>query len=1172
MNTKLNEIYKVKSRFYKSVQIELDSFFADYIPTEACVSSSKRILSALDQELGSRAWSIIGPYGSGKSAFVVFLKSLLGDINDSNTLQAREIFKKASKSTYNSLEGAFMNEKGFCLSLVSASRESLEYSILKALKTGMENFDSKAFSRLIKEVDSHLEQAREDDHLIESDKVLKICSKVIDKIEKLDGAGLLLVIDELGKSLEAAALSQEKDIFILQKLAEMASRTKKVPFVLITVLHQSFDRYVNKLNQESRNEWSKIQGRFEDISYLDSNEQIFKLIASSIQSSPKTKFKTSIDALTKFSFDKYLEICANDSVLSSVAFQKTIKSCFPLHPLTVSSLVPLFRNKFAQNERSLFAFLTSAEPYAFCPFLDSQSITDSEYAFFTLANLFDYLNANLVGVLMSGSLSKKWMEIEEALIKSKDEFDSKLIKTIGMFTILKDNLPFAIDDETLKCALNINNIELEKQFNESLERLLNKSVIVYRRHSSSYSIWGGSDIDIEEKIEETKKTIFSGLDIANLLNENIELRPRIAKRHYLKTGTLRSFNVEYINYSKLATKLSQVNEYADGQILLLANSADEVNLQELESLITKQANPCSIVALSSHTKLLTESFLDLVSLDWVKKNTKELQGDKVALKEIEIRKNEIEYKVRTLTDEIFFLLDTKTNADVTWFTSKKVLKNLSKRSLSNLLSDICDDVFSKSPVIKNELINRFKTSSTSTAARTLLLEHMLNNEGDERLAIKGFPAEFSMFTSLCLETKLYQKNENDFYSFERSAEKIEDSWQPLWKYINQYLEDNSYRKVPVLELYSELQKPPFGVREAVLPLILMMFFKAYKEEIAIFAHGTFLAKVKYSDFELLAKVPKHYSIQFCKISGIKSIIFDQIIDTFISSDNKESRTKIKLLDIVRMLCEFASKLPNFVKSTDSLSSKTKAVRKVLLEAREPATLLYKDLPIACGHLPFLDEKNLSDEKTANVFVNDLREAIKELQQKNTFLKARIEKILFNAFAVNSPTKDDREVIAKRAEHISKVTVNSFLKGFLTRVSDASLEYEQWLDSVGTVVTGKPPEDWKDDDLLHFEKEIAALQSEIIKYERISFEAESKSSSATEITQISFTSNKDVETFKLLHIDEKRKQKAKKIANEINIFLEQIANDCDKTTILASLKESSIKYIQEMNSELACNLE
>ena len=89
-------------------------------------------------------------------------------------------------------------------------------------------------------------------------------------IEKNGGIGLLLVIDELGKFLEYAAHAPAQgDVFVLQTLAELASRSDRTPLFLLTILHQAFEQYANKLAKSQREEWAKVQGRFEDIAFVE---------------------------------------------------------------------------------------------------------------------------------------------------------------------------------------------------------------------------------------------------------------------------------------------------------------------------------------------------------------------------------------------------------------------------------------------------------------------------------------------------------------------------------------------------------------------------------------------------------------------------------------------------------------------------------------------------------------------------------------------------------------------------------------------------------------------------------------------------------------------------------------------------------------------------------------
>lgn len=114
---KLINLIKIKSRFHRSVQIELDSALDDYVVTQSGLKILKRIESSIGNKRGTRAWTITGPYGSGKSAFIVFLKTLLGDGTAKEVNKARELLKKADKKLFESSQILTKTRKRFCTAL-----------------------------------------------------------------------------------------------------------------------------------------------------------------------------------------------------------------------------------------------------------------------------------------------------------------------------------------------------------------------------------------------------------------------------------------------------------------------------------------------------------------------------------------------------------------------------------------------------------------------------------------------------------------------------------------------------------------------------------------------------------------------------------------------------------------------------------------------------------------------------------------------------------------------------------------------------------------------------------------------------------------------------------------------------------------------------------------------
>ena len=393
------------------------------------------------------------------------------------------------------------------------------------------------------------------------------------------GAGLILVVDELGKFLEYAAQHPARgDVFVLQSLAEFASRSEGTPLFLLTILHQAFEHYAQRLGESQREEWAKIQGRFEDVAFMEPAEQVLRLIGNAIESAEKPEVTASdsyASNLPHFQLSN-LQILSDASDmdlkprgLERCEFIRLLENCLPLHPTVALMVGSLFR-RFAQNERSLFALLNSSEPYALQDFLVNHVYDGNRLPLFSLPDLYDYINTALGNRLYDSSDGKKWAGIETAIsrLPNPAPMTVKLIKTIGLLGVVgevsvnlkssKHLLRYALDDGTHSSSL---------EFEHALSDLEKRSIAIYRRHNDSYALWEGSDIDIESRLGEATAQIDSNQPLASTISALLPPQPIIARRHLHVTGTLRYFVVRYTDVDRFETDFATPLEDADGLIL-----------------------------------------------------------------------------------------------------------------------------------------------------------------------------------------------------------------------------------------------------------------------------------------------------------------------------------------------------------------------------------------------------------------------------------------------------------------------------------------------------------------------------------------------------------------------------------------------------------------------------
>ena len=106
-------------------------------------------------------------------------------------------------------------------------------------------------------------------------------------LSKVGCPGMIIVFDEFGKFLEyESRFLGVNDVFLLQALAEHAHAGHSTKILLLVLLHQSIEQYARGVGESLKNEWAKIQGRFEEIPFLESAEQTLRVVNAAITQEP----------------------------------------------------------------------------------------------------------------------------------------------------------------------------------------------------------------------------------------------------------------------------------------------------------------------------------------------------------------------------------------------------------------------------------------------------------------------------------------------------------------------------------------------------------------------------------------------------------------------------------------------------------------------------------------------------------------------------------------------------------------------------------------------------------------------------------------------------------------------------------------------------------------------
>ena len=1122
----LSEFVSVKRRYSRSVNLERDFGIPDsltgYIPTSRAIDSIERFLRSLTLSNSVRAWTLTGSYGTGKSAFANFLTALCAPRGDENHQSAIQILKQTEKS--NSLQRQIKSrlpESGLIRAVATAQREPIVRTVIRALHSGVTIFWQNIRGRRLDALDelhalflkSQRGAAIDNNHLIQ----------VIGSLAQASRAGILLIIDELGKNLEFSAQNQSMDdLYLLQQIAELPSNRDGFNVFIFGLLHQSFIDYAHGIASAQRNEWAKIQGRFEDIPFIESPDQMMRLIGQAIDQSNDNSFKSHVDR-----WAAKWQAVLSDNELSNHFSKGDLASIYPLHPLS-ALILPILCTKYSQNDRTLFTFLASGEPDSFFTFLSQAVFSDEKLPSFKLHKVYDYFVESAGMSISARPQLQRWVEIQSRLYDAShlDPDVLLVLKTIGLLNLVSTTGSLRASRRTVALAMctHPDNRNEPQYWDDKITELLDKGFLIWRKRIDELRIWEGSDFDIEKELSEGAEIL--NISLADLLNEYSPLRPLVVQRHSYETGTLRYFERRYHDTIGSFEFLECQSKDSDGLICYWVGNEREIKKLEKIPKNTSDGKPVLILC-ASEVNSIKIACHEYVSLWNIKKNATQLQTDGVARREVGQR---ILCAQRLLNNALSRSFDIAFGK-VTFYGPDEKMNFNSWGSFQNYLSHLCDNIYHLGPYLWNELINRRDLTSQGASARNKLIVAMLENTGHPRMGIVGNGPEYSMFESVLRQTGLYVESE-DGWVFSRPSRDNEGVYH-VWKAIEDFCKEAKSKPKNINHLYDLLEAPPYGVKKGIIPVLLLAVLLYHNEYVSVYIDGSFIPVLGPEHFELLVKKPERFSVKYFEVSGLRAEIFHEL-GKILSSERSKTDANLRnttILSIIKPLIGFAKRLPQFTLTTENrVTDEAKAVRKALLEAKEPDELLFSALPAACG-LPVITGDANEDRTLVKSFRKRLVQALNSLQVAYDDLLGHCEILIKRAFAIRIDTAESRENLRYRSLNLSSQVIEPRLKSFIIACSDKESDNRSWLESLLLIISSRPPKSWADDDVIIFETKLSDIARRFMNLEALQKEI-AIPSEGIDARRITVTYPDGDEIHQVLWIDREKQANIEQLTDQI----------------------------------------
>jgi hypothetical protein len=876
------DIIKPISRFQRAIHVRYDLRDANaveqYIPTQSAVDALKAILRSTSSDGFQRAHVLHAAYGSGKSHFAVALASLLenargqsqllnalaqrtADVDPACGELARRYIEQGKRLFPVVLSG---NEGNFAAATLRALARSLNeceidlqlstrfeaaINTIERWRTQYPNFYRRlsqelntigehSVSELLKALQAHNDIAYKTfadlhikmtagavfDPLVEQSPEL-IYRDASVQLRSRGYDGIVVIWDEFGRYLEAhTSQAFSSEAAGLQNFAETCNYSGDAQLHLLLFTHKELQGYAASLPSSYQQEWSRIEGRFQKHNLATDPVIAYRLIASAVEH-PDSALVDS--CLQEETVKRLVSWSINSRLfghLSEQDIRHLIYRTWPLHPLTVFALVHL-SSRVAQNERTMFTFLTSDEPNALLELVRRKLLENNDFSFIRAADLWDYFEAAVRADVGGVGTHRHWSGVINALDKvaDEDEVAKEVVKALGVITICADISPVRPTTDLLEWAVGAESTEQRQAVAHALDNLRRRKVMINRQIDGYWTFISGSDIDFESRLRTTiERSNPSLLQLRRLLEQTIEAPYVLARRYNQQRAMTRYFTGIY----RWAHELHEapwdllIEQTETDGLIVYVLATNEPDLRTAYDAV--QANDRVVYVMPSHEHplvSLADVLRELFALQEISSDASLHQQDDRDRIQREIAWL-MEDVVGRLEKMIKCLIDPRQEASI-WITTDDTMaygyRVKSPGQASKIISDICDRVFWAAPVLNSEGLNRHRPTPQQNRAAQQVIDALFAHSPDETFGLQGRGPEVLALNALLKVPGILRQDAEGIWFVARPNSNIHLA--RVWDTIEGYLSSCVEHRQTLETLVNTLTAPPFGLRRGVLPVL-----------------------------------------------------------------------------------------------------------------------------------------------------------------------------------------------------------------------------------------------------------------------------------------------------------------------------------------------------------------
>lgn len=933
-----------------------------YIPTKSSISFLNEYLMAV-KDNKEQASLMIGPYGKGKSHLLLVLLAIVSmERNPENTEVVDKLISKIrtvddiGEVAADNIETIWKEKGRFLPVLITNTQEDLNQAFLYGLndalkrehitglisdtyyslaiekivsweeeypdtyelfiraineyglsigelKAGLAAFSKKELT-IFTSVYPQLTSGSEFNPMAVSEPLL-LYKSVSEKLaEEFGYSGIYIVFDEFSKYIESqSGIASGTNMKLLQDMCELANDSSNAQIFITMVAHKSIKEYGKYISTETINAFTGIEGRIIEKLFVTSSKNNYELIKNAIIRDEK-RMKDIPDYafyLGDAKLEAFYQIPAFKSKFDKKDFKKIIfEGCYPLNPVSTYLLLNI-SEKVAQNERTLFTFISNDEPNSMARYIANHS---REALWSIGADLiYDYFSGLFKKEIMNEHVHNEWLNAEHALSKCVSEEQKKIVKALAVFLIVNKDEEMPADENTLALATGISNAR------DIIEGLV-ASQVVYKKGSTNKFVFktrAGSALKSEIKRQRSLKG-----DRVNYgkVFESITKKYYIIPRKYNADHTMtRYYRHEYMSVEAFlsimdASVLFEADSFADGKVLSLYSLA-KIDSTKVRKHIKELNCGKLIVICPKITFNMLKQALDYEILQELKNNRSFMVDNEILKRELPVLEEDLSREL----EEVLYGMYEEDDGCRLFYLNGESLSAKKAKEVEKVVNSCCKSIYHKTPLINNEMINRHSIVTGQTKkARLNIIQAVLDHEDNEQF-YGGTNQEATIYRSLFCGTGI----KSDMPNVEIKE---------VLFLMAGFIESCSEQKRNLGSLIQELISEPYGMRKGVLPIYMGYLLSQRNEDIVVYFSGMEV-QITAEIVVNMCEMPEDYDLFMSKVDLQKEKYIESLNILFGVQDNRNlSVNRIK--NILICMQRWFRALPPITRNTSDFSGYEKA--------------------------------------------------------------------------------------------------------------------------------------------------------------------------------------------------------------------------------------------------------